>query len=855
MQSVVDTLNSLGLKGLSSEEVALRLKEDGFNEIEHENKKTIFSLLLQILAEPIFILLIICGLIYFFLGDWHEALMLMGFVFIVIGITLYQEGKTEHAVEALRDLSSPRALVYRNGSAVRIAGKEVVVGDIVILSEGDRVPADCVLIECSNFSVDESLLTGESASVKKISTKNIAEKFQRPGGDGLAFIYSGTLVVCGVGIGCARRIGAQAEMGLIGKSLKEVKQEKSALQKETDSLVKKFTIAAIILFVVVVLVYGFIHNNWIESLLTGITLAMSILPEEFPVVLTVFLALGAWKMSKKKVLTRKSTAIQSLGSTTVLCTDKTGTITLNKMSLKEVFSNNSVLFISPSKEIPSEFHEAIEYGVLASQKEPFDSMEKALIELGNTSLGHTHHIHQNWQLVKEYPLEQKLLAVSHVWSSKDKHDFIIAAKGAPESIIDLCHLDESEAKKIHKKAAEFSSRGLRVIGVAKAMGMTSLPKDQHEFNFEFVGLLGFEDPIRPGIKNAISECYNAGIRVIMITGDFPGTAINIAKQIGLKNPENHISGHELSELSDEELRKIISQVNVFARIMPEQKLKIVNALKANGEIVAMTGDGVNDAPALKSAHIGIAMGQRGTDVAREASSLVIVDDNFVSIVNGVREGRRIFDNIRKAMAYVLAVHIPIAGTALITILLDWPLVLLPVHVLFLELIIDPACSIVFESDPEEKNVMKRKPRNPKEKIFNKQTLFFSILQGLMVLLVVLGVFYVELNLTGNENFARAISFSVMIISNLLLILSNRSWNLSIIESVKDSNVSLWVVIFGALIVLISALNLPFLQEIFKFATLSLADYFIVLSAAIASIAWFEIIKFLNRVGKVSFFNY
>jgi Ca2+-transporting ATPase len=849
MQSVSETISMLKLTGLSEHEANERLKRDGYNELEGEKKKTIFAIIKNVVFEPIFILLISCGVIYLFLGDFTEAMLLMVSIFIVIGITLYQENKTENAVEALRDLSSPRALVYRGGVEKRIAGREVVEGDLIVLTEGDRVPADCVIVDSTNLKVDESLLTGESVAVTKSPAKDINEEFAQAGGDGLPFAYSGTLVVTGVGIAIVRRIGMQTEMGKIGKSLKELKQEKSLLEKETDSITKKFTIVAVVLFFVIVLGYIAIYGDFIQSLLTGITLSMSILPEEFPVVLTVFLALGAWRMSKKKVLTRKNTAIQSLGSTTVLCSDKTGTITLNKMTLKGVYSNNEFLWLSNDLGIPSQFHETIEYGVLASQKEPFDPMEKALVEVGNTKLGDTHHIHKNWHMLREYSISRELLAVTYAWTTTNK-DTVVAAKGAPESIISLCHLKEKEKNEILEKTAEFSKEGLRVIGVAKATAK-KLPDDQHDFDFEFVGLLGFEDPIRPGIQNAVKDCYEAGIRVIMITGDYSGTATNIAKQIGLENPHEHLTGHHLTTMTDGELREAIKKVNVFARITPEQKLRIVQALKANGEIVAMTGDGVNDAPALKAAHIGIAMGQRGTDVAREASSIVITDDDFVSIVNGIRMGRKIFDNIRKAMAYVLAVHIPIAGTAIISIILHLPLMFLPVHVLFLELIIDPACSMAFEAQAEEKNVMKRKPRDPKEKIFNNKTIFISALQGLMVLVVTLSVFYLEYTITGNENYARAMGFSVLILSNLFLIMANMSWSAQIISSLKEKNSFLWVIVIGAIVVLFSALTVPILQEAFRFSPITLSDMGLALILGFFSIMWFEILKYLIRKKMVT----
>ena len=846
MQSVTETLASLKITGLSDYEAKERLQKYGFNELETEKKHTFLGVIKEVMTEPMFIFLLVCGIVYFLIGDINEGLMILASVIFMIGLTIYQQNKTESAVEALKDLSSPRALVVREGESKRIAGREVAFEDIVILSEGDRVPADCIVIECSNLNVDESLLTGESVTVRKVNTTDLMQEFSPPGGDGLPFVYSGTLVVSGVGIVQVKKTAMNTEMGKIGKSLKEVKTEKSLLEKETAKIVKIVSIAAVILCLIVVFVYGSIHGNWLESILTGVTIAISVLPEEFTVVLTVFLALGAWHMSKKNVLTRKNSAIQALGSATVLCSDKTGTLTLNKMTLKAVYSENSMLWLGKKEGIPSEFHETIEYGILASQKETFDPMEKALIEVGNSMLAHTHHIHKNWHLLREYPLSPELLSISHAWDSPDKKENIVAAKGAPESIIDLCHLKETEKKKILEKAAEFSKDGLRVIGVAKAEVGDELPADQHDFKFTFVGLLGFEDPIRPGINAAIKECYSAGIRVIMITGDYPGTATNIAKQIGLQNYSNHISGHELSTLSDDELRKRINEVNVFARIMPEQKLRIVKALKANGEIVAMTGDGVNDSPALKAAHIGIAMGQRGTDVAREASSLVITDDDFVSIVGGIRLGRRIFDNIRKAMAYVLAVHIPIAGVALVTVLLDWPLILLPVHVVFLELIIDPACSIVFEAENEEKNVMRRKPRDPKEKIFNKNTLVYSTLQGVVVLIVILFIFNYKIQTGASEDVARAMGFSILIMTNLFLILTNRSWSMNILETFKDKNPYLWFIVGGALTILLLALNVPFLQEIFKFGQLTFADFGLILFAAALSVFWFEIIKMLGK---------
>lgn len=843
MQSITETLNSMNLQGLTEREANSRLKENGYNELPKEKRKTTLKIILEVIKEPMFLLLIACWIIYMLLGDIKESFLLLGFVAVIIFITIYQENKTEKALNALRDLSSPRALVVRDGERKRIPGKEVVEGDIVILSEGDRVPADGIVIASTNFSADESLLTGESIAVRKKPTTNFKVLMQRPGGEDTPFVYSGTLVVRGTAIAMIKKTGIETEMGKIGKSLESIKSEKTNLQKETSALVKYFAIYGLSACAIITIAYGLIKGNWIESILNGITLAMSILPEEFPVVLTLFLGLGAWRMSKKNVLIRRQQAISELGSTTILCTDKTGTLTQNKMAVTKLYWNGQTCFIEDKRKIPEKFNEVVEYGILASQKEPFDPMEKALKELsrGNES----RFINKTWHLLQEYSLSDKLMAISHVWSKPGKNEQTVAAKGAPEAIMSLCKLDSVAKKRILKEVSAFSKEGLRVIAVAKSTSTGKLPKEQYEFNFEFVGLIGFEDPIRPTVPQAIQECYDAGIRVIMITGDYHGTAQNIALEIGLRNPDKYITGDELENLNDSDLKKKIKDVNIFVRVVPQQKLRLVNALKSNGEIVAMTGDGVNDAPALKSANIGVSMGERGTDVAREASSIVLLDDNFTSIVNGVKMGRRVFDNIRKAMSYVFSMHIPILGITALALIFQWPLILFPVHILFLELIIDPTCSIVFEAEKAEENIMKRKPRDPKEKIFNKKTLIYSVIQGLGMLLAVAAVFYFTLKSTGDENLSRAMGFSTLIFSNLLLILSSRSTSKPIYKTIFEKNPAFWFVALGALFFLALSLYVPVLEEIFKFAPLTLMEILIAFGAAFLSILWFEIVKYLH----------
>ena len=836
------------VNGLSETEVASRRAVDGFNELPSVKNRKVFAIALEIVREPMFLLLAACGAIYFLLGDAQEAVMLLGFVVFIAGISLYQEQKTERTLEALRDLSSPRALVIRGGQRKRIAGRDVVRGDILLLSEGDRVPADAQVLSCSHLLVDESILTGESAPVRKLADGG-APDMSRPGGDDLPFVYSSTLVVQGQGVARAIAIGPHTEIGKIGKALQKVEVEQTPLQLETRAIVGKLTLAALMLCAVVVVVYGLTHANWFDGFLAAITLAMAILPNEFPVVLTIFLALGAWRISQKRVLTRRMPAVETLGSATVLCVDKTGTLTMNHMSVAKLSTGEESYDLRDrvNKELPETVHLLSEFAILASHRDPFDPMEKALRELGKFYLTGTEHLHDDWSLVREYPLSNELLALSLVWQSPDGDDYVIAAKGAPEAIFDLCHHDEAQLELMSSRVASLAQQGLRVLGVARSsFKQVGLPVQQHDFDFEFLGLVGLADPVRPSVPSAIRECYAAGIRVVMITGDYPGTAHNVARQIGLEPADEIITGPELDKMSDTDLQRRIGSVNVFARVVPEQKLRLVNALKANGEVVAMTGDGVNDAPALKAAHIGIAMGERGTDVAREASSLVLLDDDFSSIVQAVKQGRRIFDNLKKGMAYILAVHVPIAGMTLIPVLLKWPLVLLPVHIAFLHLIIDPACSIVFEAEPEEADVMRRPPRKPNESLFGSRILWMSLLQGLGVLLILVALYGFALNRGLDESRARAVAFTTLIVANIGLILINRSWTHSIMTTIRAPNPALWWVAGGATLFLALVLQVPALRELFRFAPLRLGDVGICLTAGVVSIGWFELFKLIGR---------
>ena len=857
--------------GLSEQEAVVRLKREGYNELPSAQSRGLLSIAWGTIQDPIFLLLVGGGIIYWVLGDLQEALILLGFVFFIMGISLYQEGKTEHALAALRDLSSPRALVIRDGQRSRIAGREVVRGDILVLTEGDRVPADAILLSCSNLSTDESLLTGESLPVRKIAsvtgtTSSLA--MARPGGDDLPFVYSGTLVVQGQGMAQVQATGAQTEMGKIGHALQTVKSEVTPLQREMTQLVSRLVGIALSLCVAVVVIYGLTRGDWLKGILAGITLAMAILPNEFPVVVTIFLALGAWRISQNHVLARRTSAIETLGSATVLCVDKTGTLTLNQMAVQQLLAydhsgrpHSYNLALHSREPLPETVHELVEFCILASQRDPFDPMEKAFQQLGDRYLAHTEHLHSDWLLLRAYPLSPHLLAMSHVWQSADGKQYEIAAKGAPEAIADLCHFTLQQQNSLAAQVSEMAKQGLRVLGVAKAslldapppclpphpsLNLEHLPDEQHDFPFQFLGLVGLSDPVRPTVAAAIQECHTAGIRVVMITGDYPGTAQTIARQIGLMQMGAILTGAELDRMSEAELQERIQSTNIFARAVPEQKLRLVNALKAKGEVVAMTGDGVNDAPALKAAQIGIAMGQRGTDVARESAALVLLDDDFSSIVQAVKLGRRIFDNLRKAMAYLLAIHIPIAGMSLIPVLFQLPLVLLPVHVAFLHLIIDPACSIVLEAEPAEATVMKRPPRNPKEPLFGKKTLGLAVLQGSGILAVVLVIFMLTLYRGQGELDARALTFTTLILANLGLILSESSSSRLSLKILKSPNAALWWVIAGGLYFLTIVLYIPFLRRLFSFSVLHPTDLAICLLGGVVSLLWFEWLKVVTQ---------
>jgi len=832
-------------QGISEAEAAQRLLRDGYNELASAKTRGVLAIALGVVREPMFVLLVACGIIYFLLGNRQEALMLLGFVFVVMGITLFQESKAEHALEALRSLASPRARVIRGGETRTIPGREVVAGDVVLIAEGDRIPADAELLESTNLMVDESLLTGESVPVRKRPGNAGANPVPEPGGDDLPFVFSGSLVVQGKGMAQVTGTGAGTAIGKIGKALFAIEPEGTRIQLETASVVRRFALVAGALAIVVAAWYGASRADWLNGLLVGLTLAMAILPEELPVVLTIFFGLGGWRLAQSHVLTRRVAAVEMLGAATVLCVDKTGTLTRNEMTLTRlvVGEQSFDLAAMPETPLPERYHELLEFSILASHRDPFDPMEKALHKSAQETLARTEHLHGDWELVSEYPLSPELLAMSRVWQSTERQRYVVAAKGAPEAIADLCHFDVARTAMLERQVRLLAQHGLRVLGVAKAaFPHSKLPGAQHDFSFEFLGLIGLSDPVRAAVPAAIREAQEAGIRVVMMTGDYQATAMSIAAQAGLDIQGGAVAGQDLNSLTDTQLSERIVGVNVFYRVVPEQKLRLVRLLQARREIVAMTGDGVNDAPALKAAHIGIAMGGRGTDVAREAAALVLLDDDFSSIVTAVRLGRRIFDNLRKAITFVVAVHIPIVGLSLIPVALGWPLVLMPVHILFLQLIIDPACSIVFEAEPEEPDIMARPPRSPTASLFDRATLALGLLQGGLLLAIVLVMYGLVLQHGKGAEEARALAFSTLVVANLGLIFVNRSRSRPLLDALTMRNPALWWVT-GVTVLLLGLVDgIAPLRALFHFDLLHWNDLALCASASMLFVGTVEAIK-------------
>ncbi|OPF89887.1 Calcium-transporting ATPase 1 [Rhodopseudomonas palustris] len=834
------------ISGLSEREAAARLASEGYNELPSPDRRTLLGIVLEVVREPMLALLLGGGVVYMALGDLKEAIILLIFATLSVVITVVQEARTERVLETLRDLTSPRALVIRDGIRKRIAGREVARGDVMVLSEGDRVAADAVLLQADDLLVDESLLTGESVPVRKLSRGEAdATTLRRPGGDDQPAVYSGSLVVRGGGLAEVVATGPRSEIGKIGQALGSLQTEAPRLQIQTRAVVRTFGFIAAGFTALVVVLYGTLRDGWLDAVLAGITVGMSMLPEEFPVVLTVFMAMGAWRISQARVLTRRAAAIEALGSATVLCTDKTGTLTENRMSVAELrLTSGEVFRPREGGALPVGFATLLETGLLAAAPDPFDPMDQALHRLAGD---HLPGGSGDRTLVHSYGLRRDLLAMTQVWrDTDDRSDYVVAAKGAPEAIARMCGLDDATLGALSGAVDAMATEGLRVLGVARTSHPDQdWPATQLGFRFEFLGLVGLADPLRAAVPAAVADCRAAGIRVVMITGDYPATAQAIARQAGI-DAETCVTGEEIAALDDAALAERLRRATVFARIMPEQKLRIVQALKADGEVVAMTGDGVNDAPSLKAAHIGIAMGGRGTDVAREASAIVLLDDDFASIVKAVRLGRRIYDNLVKAMGFIFAVHVPIAGLALLPLLFGLPILLGPIHIAFLEMIIDPVCSIVFEAETAEDDAMRRPPRDPEQPLFSRALIVWGMLQGLLVFLLVAGVFVIGQMRAMPDTELRALTFFALVLSFVGLIFVNRSFSASLLTALRRPNAMLAGMLGIVAVVLIASLAWPWLRDLFRFGPLHPDDLGLTAAAALLVLIVLELVKPLWR---------
>lgn len=811
------------IKGLTKDEVVKSREKYGVNKLAEKKKQPLIIKIISIFKEPMFLLLIIAASIYFIVREYSDGIMMLIFVFGICFIEYMQEAKTDKALEELNKLSSLNVKVIRDGKEEAMSSEDVVVGDIVLLEEGDSVPADGKVLYGQSLGVNESSLTGESEVVYKNTKEDDANHFK------LNMCYSGTNVTNGLGIIEIVAVGKNTEFGRIGESLNDIKTEKTPLEKQINKLVFVCTIISGIVFVLTIIINYINHpelvfsDRIVEAILAGVTIAMATIPEEIPVVLTVFLAMGAWNLTKEKTLTRNMKTIETLGAVNVLCTDKTGTLTENKMKVQDVYEYDNL---------------CIETSYLSCPLVAYDPMDAAIKEyaLSKEEFG------KDLKITKEYAFTPETKMTGQVWNDK-----ILCVKGAYESILPLCNLDEQTYIQIKAKIDSYSNDGFRVLAVARQDDLTSIPNSLSDSSLNFVGLIALYDPPRDGVSESLSDCYSAGVRVIMITGDNGETAKGIAKKINLENYDEVITGNELEKMSDEELFEKAKTVNIFARVYPNHKMRIVKALQKDNKIVAMTGDGVNDAPALKKANVGIAMGKRGTNVAKESADLILLDDNFNTIVRAIENGRGIYSNIRKAISYIIAIHIPIALLSLFVPLFKLPTFLLPIHVMLLELIIDPTSSIVFQRIKPSKDIMKENPRNINESILNLKSAITSVLQGLLIFLVVFITYFVLVRGNAGSNLSVTIAYATLVLSIMLITyqLRGHEWTLkAFVRSFKD-RVSL-IVNLGVMIGLIVLIYIPFFNSLANTSPLGLKWWFVIICLVLLSVVPFDILKFKRK---------
>ena len=829
--------------GLSSAEARERQTRFGLNEMEDRERHGVLHTLGQVASEPMFLLLLVAAAVYLAVGDLGEGLLLAAFALLSVGLVIVQERRSERALEALRALAAPQVRVLRDGRPQRIAARDLVPGDLMLVAEGERVAADAMLREAVGLAADESRGTGESeagrhAALAPGGPPGPAE----PGGDDAPWLHAGTLVVSGHGTAEVLAIGRSTAMGRIGASLATIEPPATPLEQQLRRLVRVFGLLALGLSATLATWVGVGRGDWLQGLQSGIALGMAMLPEEFPMALAVFMALGAWRLTRVQVLARRPAVIEALGAASVLCVDKTGTLTENRMRLRSLVPwGGKVLDLvarPPGPSLPEAAQELLEHAVLASRRGGADPMDRAVIELGDAALAGSARLHPDWQLSREYPLTSTLAAMSQAWGDANGAGVaVVAVKGAPEAVAELCHLSPECHAALMKGVHVLADQGLRVLAVARALSPRGSPPDSlHDHDFGLLGLLAFEDPLRAGVREAVAQAREAGIAVAMITGDHAATALAMAREAGLDTAAGALTGAELSRRDDQALREVVRRVRVFARVTPEQKLRIVEALRANGEVVAMTGDGVNDAPALKAAHVGIAMGVRGTDVAREAAGIVLLQEDLGCIVAGVRMGRRIFDNLRKVMVYISAIHVPIAGLAMLPVLFGLPVLMLPVHVVLTEMVIDPVCSLAFEGAPEERRVMQRPPRGAGEGLVGWPMLWRGLVQGGGLLAATLAAYVVLLAHGRGEEVARTVAIVALTAGNLMLVAANMSRGIAWRAVFGAAFRTFWVVAGVATAVLAVGIAWPAARQLLRFGVPATTDVGLALLATTAAVA-------------------
>jgi Ca2+-transporting ATPase len=822
------------LKGLTDAELRNSREKFGYNQLKEIEKGSWIKLLFNILREPMLILLIIIAIIYLIVGNYGESAFMLLAIILVSGISFYQDNRSQKALDALEKLNEPLSKVIRNNKILEIPTHEIAVGDLCVTEEGKMINADGIILHSNDFSVNESSLTGESFSVFK---DHKSEDNQ---------VYSGTSTVSGLAVFEVQRIGKETKLGKIGESILTIKIEKSPLQIQIERFLKYMAMIGITVFLLVCAFNYYHTRNIIDSLLNGLTLAMSILPEEIPVAFTTFMALGAWKLMREGIIIKKSSIVETLGSTTVICTDKTGTITENSMHLKAVYDLKAKRIFNDSEFKDSLVAEVLQYAMWSSEPVPFDPMEKTLHQIYTET--QSEDLRLFYTLFHEYPLDGKPPMMTHLFKNVEGQR-IIAAKGAPEAIIKVCNLSEEQKITIRKQMDLFGKQGYRLLGVAKSnFKGDDFPLKQQEIPFEFLGLVVFYDPPKKNIQNVFRQIEQAGIKIKVITGDNAQTTESIALQAGIPKASKSVNGDEITNLSEAELSKVAHEKVLFTRMFPEAKLRVVEALKQNGEIVAMIGDGVNDGPALKAAHIGVAMGEKGTEIAKAAASVVLTNDDLGKLVIAIAAGRRIYTNIKKAVQYIISIHIPIILTVSLPLFLGWifPQIFTPVHVIFLELVMGPTCSIVYENEPMEKNTMLQKPRPITETFLTWRELILSVIQGLAISAGVLFIYQFTSRNGGDEDMTRTMVFTTLIFANILLSFANRSFYYSMFESFKNKNVLLVIITFLTLFILGLMLFVAPISNFFKLTSLNSDQLLTAASAAILSVLWFEIYKLVKR---------